>query len=533
MLDELRKFVRNLGALGSRKLLALGVGALILVGTILGTAYVLSRPGYEPLYSGLDAQESSRVAAALRELNIGFDTSTDGSTIFVEFGSAPRARMFLAERGLPRNATAGYELFDRLGSLGLTSFMQEVTKIRALEGELARSILNFKGVKSARVHLAIAEDGALRSRRQAPSASVVVGVDGGHDNEAQAIKHLVAAAVPGMLVDAVTVLSTDGTLLGAGRAEVNGTAIRLAELEQGQAEKLEAKVARTLAPLLGVGRFKVSVVARINADTRQVNETIYNPEGKVERSVRTVKESQSSQNSNGQSPVSVERNMPTDKPRNEGKQSNEDNQKKEELTNFEVSSKAVLTTSGGYSLERLSVAVVVDKVALVSAEGKPLEENAMDRRVSEISELISSAVGFSKERGDVIKVAVAEFADRPVEYETKASNHALVIVARQAGAIFNVLAILAGAFALFRFGIRPFLKAMIESDNQSRPGYISQSHQAQDASGLPASPDERLHPTIETSPRRLGQRRLKTMVDTDEEEVASILKHWVRAGDAA
>ena len=353
LIDEGRKFVRGVLALGTRRLALLGVASAALVLSILASAYYLNRPQYETLYGGLDAQESVRVAAALRELNLNFDASSDGGTIYVEFGQAARARMLLAERALPRGSAAGYELFDKLGSLGLTSFMQEVTKVRALEGELARSIQTFEGVKSARVHLAIAEDGMLRSKRQAPSASVIVNLSNATEAAApRAIRHLVAAAVPGMTVDAVTVLSADGVVLGPGRdADAAGPA-RLAVLEHGLAETLQNNIARTLTPMLGVRRFNVSVATRINADARQTNETVYNPDGRVERSVRVVKETQSSQNANAQSPTSVERNIPSDKAKGDGKLSSEDNQKKEELTNYEVSSKSVATTSGGYAVER-------------------------------------------------------------------------------------------------------------------------------------------------------------------------------------
>ena len=119
--------------------------------------------------------------------------------MLVRYGQTAQARMLLAEKGLPSSANAGYELFDKLGSIGLTSFMQEITRVRALEGEIARTIQAMKGVKAARVHIVLPDTGSFRRNRQPPSASVIMRTESAGDfSPAPAIRHLVAAAVPGM-----------------------------------------------------------------------------------------------------------------------------------------------------------------------------------------------------------------------------------------------------------------------------------------------------------------------------------------------
>ena len=151
----LRRLGGSLAGLGARRLLALGltgVTVFVLVGT---SGYLLSRPQQEVLYTGLDPQDVTRVGAALQDAGIAFDVNVTGDAVLVEFGQAAKARMLLAEKGLPRSDSAGYELFDKLGSLGLTTFMQQVTKVRALEGELAKTIRLIDGIKAARVHLAL------------------------------------------------------------------------------------------------------------------------------------------------------------------------------------------------------------------------------------------------------------------------------------------------------------------------------------------------------------------------------------------
>ncbi len=171
----------TLGKLGARKLIALGLVGAALMGAILYTSIYLSRPSYETLYVGLSRDDVNRMGLALGEAGIPFDVKADGSSILVPIGKAENARMYLAEKGLPTSNNAGYELFDNMGSLGLTSFMQEITRVRALEGEIARTIQAIRGVKAARVHIVMAEKArsvvATRSRpprsSSAPKAALL------------------------------------------------------------------------------------------------------------------------------------------------------------------------------------------------------------------------------------------------------------------------------------------------------------------------------------------------------------------------
>jgi flagellar M-ring protein FliF len=524
MVEEARRLVRALQAVGARRLSLLAAATLAMAAAIGGVSYYLSRPQYETLYAGLEAQDASRVIGVLREGNFTFDVSSDGGTVLVEFGQAARARMALAERGLPRSGNAGYELFDKLGSLGLTSFMQEVTRVRALEGELARSIQTMQGVKSARVHLVLPDEGSFRKRGQGASASVVVRLSSAEEaSVAHAIRHLVAAAAPGMAADAVTVLNTDGIVLASGAdGEAQGSA-KSTGLERSISEALQNNIRRTLAPIVGARHLHVSVVARLNTDKRQVNETTYNPDSRVERSVRTVKETQSAQNSNNSSVASVERNMPNDKPKNDGKSSNEENLKKEELTNYEISSRSVSTTSGGYAIERLSVAILIDKAGLnANSDDKSIAESA-EQRLTEIIDLASSAAGLSKERGDVIKVAAMETVGETTMPDAASRSGLLEFAARQIGSLFNILGVVAAVAVVTFLGIRPLARAIAATAPQS----LAPALEAPAEAGLP-SPDSL--GSLEQSPRRAGQKRLERMVEQDEEQVAAVLKQWVRAG---
>jgi flagellar M-ring protein FliF len=340
LLGQIERLWANLMGLGARRLAALAVIGVAVFATTGLAGYYLSRPTMETLYSGLDRDDIAAIGAALREAGVPFDINAESTVVLTPAGQAAAARMILAEKGLPRGGAVGNELFDKLGSLGLTSFMQDVTRLRALEGELARTIQMMRTVKAARVHIVLADEGSFRRERQPASASVVIRTDGGDDRATgQAIRHLVASGVPGMKIDDVTVLNVDGRLLASGAESIDKAPDNLLALETEVAQGIRESVARTLAPYLSSRNFQISVAARLNADKTQTNETIYNPDQRVERSVRVTKEQQSSQNAAGQQPAGVEANLPKpNTPGGESKQSNDQTQKREELTNYEVAS---------------------------------------------------------------------------------------------------------------------------------------------------------------------------------------------------
>ena len=369
--EQLERLWSSLLALGGRRLAAMGLVGLAVFAAVGLGSYYLSRPQLEAIYTGLTPQDVSRIGAALREAGIHFDVNAQGTAVLVRYGQTAQARMLLAEKGLPSSATAGYELFDKMGSMGLTSFMQEVTRVRALEGEIARTVQAMKGVKAARVHIVLADTGSFRRGRQTPSASVIVRTETAGDSAlAPAIRHLVAAAVPGLTVDQVTVINTDGTILASGGDGTSTAPTRAVSLESAIRKELQDNIAKTLAPYLGLGNFEISVAARLNTDKRQINETNYNPEQRVERSVRVIKETGSSQNSNSKAAVGGEQNVPAEQAAStSGDQSKKNNERREELTNYEVGTKTTSTVSDGYRIEALTVAVLVNRKQLTAALG--------------------------------------------------------------------------------------------------------------------------------------------------------------------
>jgi len=541
LLAQTERLWTNLQGLGVRRLAALAlIGVAVFAMTGIAGWY-LSRPTMETLYSGLDRDDIAAMGAALREAGIPFDVNAESTVVLTSAGQAATARMILAEKGLPRGGAVGNELFDKLGSLGLTSFMQDVTRLRALEGELARTIQMMRSIKAARVHIVLADEGSFRRERQPPSASVVIRTDGGDDRTTGfAIRHLVAAAVPGMKIDDVTVLNVDGRLLASGTDSIEKSPDNLLALEKEVSQGIREGVARTLTPYLSARNFQISVAARLNADKTQTSETIYNPDQRVERSVRVTKEQQSSQNAAGTQAAGVAANLPrTNGAGSEQKQSNDQTQKREELTNYEVSSKSIQTTSAGFAIQNLSVAVLINRAALAASLGDKASPEAVAAQIKEIEQLVSSAAGLDKQRGDVVKISVVDFVDSAHDLEPAAGPSLVEVVARQTGSIANAGALVLVAAMLVWFGLRPGLRMLLAPAASSGATALAASAEAGPALGVAASRNF----LIEADPERdeylealLAQRdkgperKLIKLIEFDENQAVTIIKQWIRQG---
>lgn len=533
--DQLMEFRQNLAGLGAKRLAIMSVVGVLVVALVIASAFYLSRPPKESLYTGLSQQDVARIGAALSDLNIPFDVNEQGGTVLVAYGQASRARMLLAEQGLPSAASGGYELFDQLGSMGLTSFMQEVTRVRALEGEMARTIQTMKGVKAARVHIVMADAGSFRRQSRPASASVVIRTDmPGEFSGAAAIRHLVAAAVPELNIDQVSILNTNGVVLAAAGDPNSLAPGKMISLEQSVAERLQQNVNMTLAPYLGVGNFQVSVAASLNTDKRQIKETTYDPDRRVERSTHVIKRAESSENKTANGAVGVEQNIPEEEPTGAGAdRSASKDERREEVTNFEISSRTTSTVSEGYRIDKLTVAVVVNRAQLLE-DGQVATPATMEARLNEIEQLVGAATGLDASRGDVVTVSAVDFLGQaealaPIP-DVSFSEHLM----RHLGTIINGAAAVLIAWLLIWYGVRPMITAMRETAEVATDGGALIGAGAglegggefevlsSDNSGLVEDYQRR----NENSP----QARLRRLIDMDETQAAAVLKQWMQDG---
>ena len=557
--ENAEKIYSNLAELGTKRLLALAFVGLFTFVAIGAAAYLLSRPEQEVLYANLERDDVTQIGMALQASGVPFDVSADGKTISVNIGSTARARMLLAEKGLPRGSGAGYELFDEMGSLGLTSFMQNVTKVRALEGEVARSIQSMQGVKAARVHLVMPEKASFRRENQKPTASVLIRTEGIQTGSvAQSIRYLVAAAVPGLTADAVTVLDTEGQLLAAGEDAQSASTGRKAMLESEISGRTENAIRKALAPYLGVNNFEVSVATAINTDNQRISETSYDPETRVERSFRVVRENATSQNASVENPTTVEQNLPEEAANSQsGERSSEENERREELTNYEISSRTVETIFDDYRVERMSVAVLVNRDRLLDeltrqAEETPDAEAANDnalpteqvvqKKLDEIEEIIATAAGVDAQRGDKVMVSAVNFVLSGDQLAAIPERTWKDVLMRNMGSVVNAAAILIVTLMIIWFGLRPAVAFLIPKGNPDVEGAVQD---AANSNLTGVTVDGEMEPgnaelpnfsgaevldenVLDTkSVNRSNLRKLERAVEMDDMQAAIILKQWM------
>ncbi len=460
LLNQLLQIPKNFAAMGQTKILAMAGVAVVSFAIIIAGALYVNKPSYETLYVGLEPVDMNQISIALAESGIDFETGADGQSISVRAGMTGKARLLLAERGLPNSANAGYELFDNVGSLGLTSFMQEVTRVRALEGEVARTIQQIAGIAAARVHIVMPDIGNFRRGEQKPTASVMIraSTDAGR-KAAASIRQLVASSVPGLDVEDVTILDSTGQLLAAGD-ETGGEASRSLGVVQSVQREIETNIDKALAPFLGMDNFRSSVTAQINTDSQQIQETIYDPESRVERSVRVTKEAQKSLQRQSDTAATVEQNIPQAAPDagGGGPESSDEQDKKEEQTNYEINSKTVATVKNSFTVEKLSVAVVVNRGRIAMMVGEPVDQAKIDAYLVEMQKIVTSAAGLDTNRGDVVTLTAMEFLENQLLEESATGPGFMEILSRNIGGIINSLAFVAVAFLIVWMGIRPMIR---------------------------------------------------------------------------
>ncbi|KQO78976.1 flagellar basal-body MS-ring/collar protein FliF [Rhizobium sp. Leaf262] len=554
LLNQFPQVLKNFAALGQTRLLVLGGVGVLSMAIILAAALYVNKPAYETLYVGLETMDLNKISIALAESNVDFQVGADGTSLQVPVGMTSKARLLLAERGLPDSANAGYELFDNVGSLGLTSFMQEVTRVRALEGEIGRSIQQIDGIAAARVHIVMPDVGNFRRGEQKPTASVMIRASATAGRKAaSSIRHLVASAVPGLEVDDVTLLDSTGQLLASGDDVGNGALNRSLTLSQNVQQELETKIDKALAPFLGMDNFRSTVTAELNTDSQQIQETVFDPESRVERSVRTTKEDQKSQETTPDTAATVEQNVPQAAPQGGGggPKSSDESAKKEEQTNYEINSKTTATVRNGYTVDKISIAVVVNKGRLAKMIGEPADQAKVDAYLAEMQKIVASAAGISTNRGDVVTITAMDFLETQLLDQPVAGPGFMEVVSRNSAGLINSLAFVVVAFLVVWLGVRPMVRSF-------SGGSAAMAEVGQEAAGLelpdfsPAmggagaggglmdgfgadfgfdSTDDLLSGDSDSGDfnrrvREGPERRLSRMVEISEERAAKILRKW-------
>jgi flagellar M-ring protein FliF len=415
--EKVVEFFKNMGP---QKLMAMGAVTLALMGFFAFIIMRVTAPAMTTLFSDMGMQDANAITRELDQRAVKYEVRGDGGTILVPKDQALRLRMDLAAKGLPQGGGVGYEIFDKSDSLSSTSFVQNVNQLRALEGELARTIRAIDRVQNARVHLVLPDKQLFQREKREARASIVLKVRGELEaGQVRAIRHLVASAVDGMKPERISIVDEAGRLLADGAGDVNDTGALAADKQNGYERRVRTQVEEIVASVVGRGRARVQVAAEMDFNRVQQTQEAFDPESRVVRSTQTRNENNlSNEARDGQ--VTVNNELPG---ANQGGAQNnntrEASNKNEETVNYEISKTIRTEVIEGGRVKKLSVAVLVDGNYAKGANNQQTYEPRAQEELDRISTLVRSAIGFDQRRGDTVEVVNLRFAEAPQVNEIK------------------------------------------------------------------------------------------------------------------
>jgi len=403
-------FVKSLGA---ARMAAMAAVTLALIGFFSFLVVRMSAPQMVPLFTDLTVEDSSSIVKDLERQAIKYDLKGDGSTVMVPKDQVARLRMKLAEAGLPKGGGVGYEIFDKSDALGATSFIQNINHLRALEGELARTIRSIERVQAARVHLVLPERPLFSRDKVEASASIVLKVRGALEpQQIRAIRHLAASAVNGLKPERVSIVDESGRLLADGAKSANAMEGAGADERKVAFEsRLRGEVEAIVSSIVGPGHARVQITADFDVNRITQTSDRFDPEGRVVRSSQTREEQSASGEGATQGPVSVGNELPGADRNGAAGGARDQNRKSEEIVNYEISRITKTEVIEAGRVNRISAAVLVDGIYAKNERGETVYQPRSREEIDRIAALVRSAIGFDAKRGDQLEVVNLRFAE--------------------------------------------------------------------------------------------------------------------------
>lgn len=528
-------------ALDSRKRVVVALATIAMFAAVLALARMASAPGMSLLYAGLESGPAGDVVSALEQRGVTYDVR--GGSIFVDSARRDELRMTLASEGLPANSARGYELLDGLSGFGTTSQMFDAAYWRAKEGELARTILAHPAVTSARVHIATTGSNPFqRDVKPSASVSIATGAGGITSKHAKALRFLVASAVTGLSPEDVSIIDSDGGLIGAVEDVPTSTT-------DDRAEQMRQRVERLLEARVGAGNAVVEVSVDTITQSELVRERRIDPNSRVAISTDT-EEVSSTSSDQGNGDVTVASNLP-DGDAAQGDSSSSQGSETRERVNYEVSETEREITIMPGAIKRLSVAVLVNGTVATDASGAEVFEPRPDEELTALRDLVASAVGFDEQRGDVITIRTMQFEPAvPLGTEADASlfsGLAIDAMSLIKAAVLAFVALVLGMFVIRPVLMRPVPAALAQpagmagttADNatsgtaaEALTGEIDDGDYDPASMALVSSQDE-IRSTGASGVPALSQsgedpvERLRAMIGERQDETVEILRSWL------
>lgn len=465
--------VEQFSKFGAARLAAMLAVTLALVGFFGFVMLRMSQPAMNVLYSDLSSQDVNAILKDLDTRGVRYELRNDGQTVLVASKDVPRLRLDLAGKGLPQGGGVGYEIFDKGDAFSATSFVQNINHLRALEGELSRTIRSIGRVQAARVHLVIPERRLFERDRELPRASIALKLAGELDaQQVRAVRHLVASAVDGLKPERVSIVDERGRLLADGAQSEQGlVGLGVEERQTAIEKRLRSQVEDIVASVVGHGRARVQISAMLDTNRIESRSETFDPESRVVRSSQNRTEN--SQNSEGQGAVTVGNELPGAQGNQGQGNAREVSAKNEEVVNYEISRTTRTEVQEGGRVRRLSVAVLVDGAYSRGQDGAVTYQPRPPEELERIGQLVRTAIGFDEQRGDKIEVVNLRFAEAPAaptEFSEQSLMQQLMAITKEdVLRLVEIGVILLLSLIVLFVVVRPLLKQVLASDPAARP----------------------------------------------------------------
>ena len=561
--SEAHPAVKGLSELPIAKQIGLMLGLALSVAIGVGIVLWSQESSYSRLYGEIGEKDVAEILEVLNTQNIKYKVENGSGVIMVPTEEVNQIKLKLAAVGLPKSNSVGYELLDKDQGFGSSKSVELVRFQRALEGEIAQTIMAIQGVKTARVLLAIPQQSVFMRDRKKPSASVIVNLYQGRSldkGQIESIIHLVSSSVPQLDADQVTVVDQKGRLLNSrDSSSVSNLTTKQFEYKKNIEEHLMERIGNIMSPMVGDG-VRVQVSADVDFTETDKTQELFDPKSSVLRSEQTSEEQNKMAGTQGvpgalSNQPTAAGQAPETTPAagaNAGATpapgasptatSDPSSSSKNATRNFEVDKTITHTRMATGSLRRLSVAVVVDDKRITQADGKVTVQPYKPEDITRFTDLVKQAVGFDNARGDQVTVTNVAFkAPEAIEVLPEIplwKQDWVLNLAKQVGAVLVVLFLLLGVLRPTMRNLSGMKKTAPVSEEELRAALgelvydqegkpvASLSHQ-QGTLALPHDIEDLLLVDVPpTYGRRLEY--LQNIVDKDPQLVAQVLKRWVR-----
>lgn len=542
VLNSLLNSAKGFGTLPFMRQISLLVGLSISVAIGVGLFKWSHEPNYRPLYGHLSAKELSGVLDVLDQSNIKYKLDNSSNVLSVPTNKISIIRLKLAAAGLPKGASVGFEFLEKESGLTTSRFLETVRYRRALEGELARTILNMSGVEGVRIHLAMPRESVFIDDKQQATASVLLDLDETdrfNKSNISAITRLVASGIPGLTSQNVTVVDQRGRLLTLG-GDSDGLMQTKEEFEYKR--KLESvyerRIESILIPLLGANKVRAKVAADIDFTRIEKTQENFNPDTVI-RSEETFVETAADKTNVSGVPGATSNRPPLrgGLAQKSGQEAELAASRKQSTRNYEVAKTVSHTVVASGVVQRLSVAVLVDDYSKVDPNtGKVFRTSVPTGELDKITTLVKNVVGFNLSRGDEISVINSTFA--AVDVLTELPPVSLM----QQPWFWSTIKIglsSIGILLLIIFVLRPVLKMLVVRSEEERQQVVALPAGMQAAGMAPviaqggamvnpaAQFGSTMHQAMQGGAPAPTLQNIQQMADQDPERIAQVMKKWV------